>query len=605
MTRAAENGASTAGGTAVSEARDLDGPARRALFLWLWRGWMRRRLGAILAAALLMSIEGSMLGLLSYMMKPLFDHVFIAGNSDALVWVGLAIFAIFVTRAAANIAQRIIITHTSQHIIFELQTALLQHLMTLDTLFHTRNPPGALIDRIGGDTGAIRQVANVLITGVGRDVMALFSLMGVALWIDWRWTLIALIGAPLLVLPTLLVQHFIRRITRANREIAGDMSTRLDEIFHGIAPIKLNLLEAYQARRFRGLADRRIKTEIRVSIGKAAIPALIDIMSGIGFFGVLMFAGGEIIRGDKTVGEFMSFFTAMALAFDPLRRLGAISGIWMQTAVSLDRLKAVFDTEPTLRSPARPAPLPEALGDIRLDDVSLGYGDLPVLRGTSFVAEAGKTTALVGPSGAGKSTVFNVLTRLVDTEAGRVTIGGTDIRTLDLADLRGQISVVTQDATLFDESIRDNILLGRTDVSDAQLAAALEAAHIADFVAGLPQGLDTPAGPRGSSLSGGQRQRVAIARALLRDTPILLLDEATSALDAQSEAVVQAALERLSQGRTTLVIAHRLSTVRSADKIVVMAAGAVIEEGTHDALLARGGAYADLYRLQFDRADAS
>jgi ABC-type multidrug transport system fused ATPase/permease subunit len=231
--------------------------------------------------------------------------------------------------------------------------------------------------------------------------------------------------------------------------------------------------------------------------------------------------------------------------------------------------------------------------------VTLEYGDLPVLRGASFTAEAGKTTALVGASGAGKSTVFNVLTRLVDAKYGTVMINDQPTDSLALSELRSMFSVVSQDAAVFDESLRDNLLLGRTDVTDSQLQTVLDAAHVSDFLPQLPDGLDSAAGPRGSNLSGGQRQRVAIARALLRDTPILLLDEATSALDTKSEAVVQAALEKLSVGRTTLVIAHRLSTVRNADSIIVMDQGQVIDQGTHNDLLERGGLYADLYNLQF------
>jgi ATP-binding cassette subfamily B protein/subfamily B ATP-binding cassette protein MsbA len=293
----------------------------------------------------------------------------------------------------------------------------------------------------------------------------------------------------------------------------------------------------------------------------------------------------------------MSFFTAMALAFQPLRRLAGLSGTWQTAATSLERLYRLFDTQSTITTPSRPAPRP-ASTDIALEDVWLSYGGTPVLRGLSFTAEAGRTTALVGPSGAGKSTVFNLLTRMVDPDSGAVRIGGADVRTLDLATLRGMFSSVSQEATLFDETLRENILLGRQDVPATALEQALRAAHVNEFVTPLPAGLDTPAGPRGSALSGGQRQRVAIARAVLRDAPILLLDEATSALDTQSEAKVSQALDELSQGRTTLVIAHRLSTVRNADKIVVIVEGQVAEQGTHDELLAKGGAYAALCRMQ-------
>ena len=327
-------------------------------------------------------------------------------------------------------------------------------------------------------------------------------------------------------------------------------------------------------------------------------------MTGVGFLGVLVFGGAEIIAGDKTIGQFMSFFTAMSLAFEPLRRLGLMSGQWQTAAASIERIQAILNEKPTLISPANPKAPPIAAPEIKLIDVALNYGDLPVLRGTSFTAAAGKTTALVGASGAGKSTIFNVLTRLVDPASGSVTIDDTANTEMSLPDLRGLFSVVSQDAALFDETLRDNILLGRTNVSDTDLAHVLDAAHVSDFLAQMPGGLDSPAGPRGSNLSGGQRQRIAIARALLRDTPVLLLDEATSALDTKSEAIVQNALESLSNGRTTLVIAHRLSTVRNAHSIVVMDQGRVVDQGTHDELLARGGIYADLHKLQFSQEKA-
>jgi ABC-type multidrug transport system fused ATPase/permease subunit len=570
------------------------------LFGWLWRGYLGRHWVLIAVAGVLMAIEGSMMGLLSYMMKPMFDTVFIAGERTAIGWVGGIIFGIFVLRAVTSVGQKVVLTKIGAQVVFNIQTQVLGHLMKLDTLFHQAHPPGALIERVNGDSQALGQVASVVISGIGRDAVALLSLLAVVIWIDWQWTLVALLGTPIMVLPTILAQRYVRRTTLVSRRVAVGMTTRLDEIFHGIAPVKLNALEAYQTGRYRKLADERIIADVQAGLGRALIPALVDIMTGIGFCGVLIYGGSEIIDGTKTVGEFMSFFTAMALAFDPLRRLGTISGHWQAAAVSVGRLREMFETEPTLKVAANPVPLPAASGDLVLDNVTLNYGDVPVLQGTSFVAQAGKTTAIVGPSGAGKSTIFNILTRLAEPDGGRVSLGGVAIDQLDPVELRAQFSMVTQDALLFDESLRENILLGRHDVTDARLERALEAAQISTFVAGLPAGLETAAGPRGSALSGGQRQRVAIARAVLRDTPILLLDEATSALDAQSEQLVQRALETLAEGRTTLVIAHRLSTVRRADKIVVMERGRVVEQGTHDTLLARGGAYARLHALQFD-----
>lgn len=573
------------------------------LFAWLWRDYLRPYKKLFIWALVLMAIEGSMLGFLSWMIQPMFDDVFVQGETDTLWWVGLGIMMIFFVRAVSASGQRILMTRLTQLSAAAMRNHLLRHLMDLDSSYHQSNPPGQLIERVQGDVTAVNQIWAGIATGLGRDLIALVALFGVAISVDWRWTLIALIGIPFLVLPSLAAQAYVRRRSGAARELAGRMSTRLDEVFHGINPIKLNRLEQYQSDRYAALQTERVKAEVKSETGKAAVPALIDIMTGLGFLGVLIFGGSEIIAGEKTVGQFMSFFTAMSLAFEPMRRLGAMSGQWQTAAASIDRLQVILNARPTLISAPSPKTAPKGAPAIRFDAVTLEYGELPVLNAASFAVEAGKTTALVGASGAGKSTVFNVLTRLVDPKDGVVTIGDIDVQDLAIADLRSLFSVVAQDAALFDETLRDNLLLGRMDVSETTLQGVLTAAHVSDFLDKLPQGLDSPAGPRGSNLSGGQRQRVAIARALLRDTPILLLDEATSALDTKSEAVVQAALEKLSVGRTTLVIAHRLSTVRNADSIIVMDQGRVVDQGSHDDLIQRDGLYADLYNLQFKKSE--
>jgi len=573
------------------------------LFAWLWRGYLRRHAWWLLLALAIMALEGSTLGFFSLMVQPMFDEVLVGGDTGALWRVGFIICGIFILRGIAAMAHKVLLTMIAQNTAAELRADLLGHLMRLDSRFHQGRSPGELIERCQGDVAAINAVWATIITGLGRDLVALIWLFGVAISIDWRWTAVTLIAAPLLVFPSYLVQTKVRGVSRRARELASRMSTRLDEVFHGITPIKLNRLEGYQARRDAALVRQRVDAEVHTAAWQAAIPGLLDLMSGLGFLAVMLYGGSEIIAGEKTVGQFMAFFTAIGLAFDPLRRLGQLSGKWQTAAASIERIHALFAEQPTVLSPASPRTPPKGAPELRLEAVGFGYGgDMPVLRDVSFVAEAGKTTALVGASGAGKSTIFHVLTRLADPQSGRVLIDGVEARSLALSDLRALFSVVSQDAALFDESLRENILLGQ-DVPEDRLAEVLAAAHVADFLPQLDDGLDSPAGPRGSNLSGGQRQRIAIARALLRDTPILLLDEATSALDTKSEQIVHSALERLSKGRTTLVIAHRLSTVRAADKIVVMDRGRVADEGRHDDLLARGGLYADLYRMQFRTYD--
>ena len=569
------------------------------LMRWLWRDYLKKHTGLMAIAVIFMIIEGSTLGVLAKLMEPMFDRVFVGGDQGALVWVGLVLVAIFALRALATVVQKVLLTRVAQRTAADLRIDLLDRMMQQDGAFHQSHPPGFLVQRVQSDVNAVGNVWRAFITGAGRDLVGLVILMGVAIAIDPIWALLAMVGVPLMVLPAAIAQRFVRARSREARDIGASLSTRLDEVFHGIVQIKLNALEDYQARQYRELTRTFIRTEVRAAFGNSAIPAMIDIMSGIGFMAVIVYGGSEIIAGNKTIGEFMTFFTSLGFMFSPLRRLGAISGLWQMAAAALERIKELLDAPLHLRSPDKAQAAPDGPPDVTLTDVSLSYGDTKVLNGLDLTAKAGQTTALVGASGAGKSTIFNLLTRLVDPQSGSVRIGGVDTSAMTIPDLRGLFSVVTQEALLFDETLRENIVLGRENVTDEELDRVLKAAHVADFLPQLEQGLETRVGPRGSALSGGQRQRVVIARALLRDTPILLLDEATSALDAQSEQVVQDALDRLAKGRTTIVIAHRLSTIRSADKIVVMDRGRVTDEGTHDELMERGGIYADLYRLQY------
>lgn len=576
-----------------------DAPQDNRLFRRLWRDYLGRQKGLILVTFVLMALEGATLGALSRMMEPLFDRVFSAEGEKALLPVGLAIFGLFVVRALSGIGARTLVALVTQRIAARMQLDLLRHMLRLDGAFFQSHSPGVLIERVQGDTLAVQGVWSTVIAGFGRDFIGLLTLLAVALSIDVRWTIAALMGAPLLIVPSLILQRYIRRKSVQLRVEAGLRATRLDEIFHGIQAVKLNRMEDYQTNRFAQVLDRIRRAEVKTAASRVMMPAMLDIITGLGLCAVMVMAGNQITSGERTTGEFMAFFTAMTLTFQPLRKLGELSGAWQIAAASLARVYALMDRAPAETRPAISLAVPAAgAPEIRFENVSFAHGDQPVLRGLSFTAEKGKMTALVGASGAGKSTVFHLLTGMLEPQSGCITLNGVATTDMALADQRALFATVTQDAMLFDETLRENVLLGHEE-NAGRLEAALHAAHVADFLPQLQGGVEAAVGPRGSGLSGGQRQRVAIARALVQDASVLLLDEATSALDAQSETLVAEALAAAAGGRTTLVIAHRLATVRGADRIVVLDRGQLAEMGSHEELLAKGGLYAGLYRLQF------
>ena len=569
------------------------------LFKWIWSDYLKDYQGMIIIAIILMIIEGSTFGLLSYFIEPMFDQVFAKGDHTAIKWVSLSVAGIFILRAFSAFFNKLVTIYIGQKVVAAIQKNMVRHLLTFSPNFFQENSPGSLIERVRGDTAVVERIWATVLAGSFRDLIAVFSLLIVAISIDPIWAMIALLGAPLLIIPVFFLRKLIQKTSRNSRSAAADLATRLDEIFHGISSIKLINGEKREHSKFANRLNKFVTNSISSEAGVAAIPSLMDIIAGIGFVGVLTYGGYQIIEGTKTVGEFMSFFTAIALLFEPIRRLGTIGGAWQTVFTNLERIRNIFDLDADIVPSQTNQPKDvNFTNDIKFDNVHLSVNEKDILRGITFTAQAEKTTAIVGPSGAGKTTLFNLIGRLIDPDKGNVEIGNISVKDISLEKLRHNLSYVSQDSWLFDESIEENIKIGNPNASPEDYKKAILSANANDFIDEMPNKEKTPVGPRGSNLSGGQRQRIAIARAILRNTPILLLDEPTSALDNEAESQITKTISSLSGGRTTLIIAHKISTIKDSDHIIVLDNGLIIDQGTHSDLIDRCETYKSLYEIE-------
>ncbi|MEO1091240.1 MAG: ABC transporter transmembrane domain-containing protein [Pseudomonadota bacterium] len=575
-------------------------PATTRLLLdRFYRGWVHQWWRRLILVVALMVVVAATTGTYPLIINYAFELM--TAQDPRVVWLlPPLVLAVTALKGGALYAQVVTTQQLVLHVVTALRRDMFAHLVAADVARVLGEPTGSLVSRFQTDIGLIMNSLTRAATNLIRDLFTVIALLAAMLYLDWALSLVVLVIYPIAILPIVRLGERLRRVAHSVQAQAGELTAFLHEGLAGIRMVKAYRLEDYQRRRADAAFAEMADLQLRSTKARAGVDPLLEVLGGLAVGGVLAVGGWRIANGDSTVGEFTGFISALLMAAQPVRGLGTLNVVLQEGISALQRVFALLDERPNVVDRPGAAPLKLERGEVRLEGVHFTYpsGEGQAVAGIDMILPAGRTTALVGPSGAGKTTVLNLIPRFFDVSAGRVTIDGQDVRDVSLASLRDAVALVSQEVVLFDDSIGANIAFGRSGAADDAVRDAAAAAAVDRFVGSLEQGFATPVGDRGERLSGGQRQRVALARAILRDAPILLLDEATSALDAESERQVQAALDRLRRGRTTLVIAHRLSTVRGADQIVVLDGGRIVETGTHDTLLSADRLYAKLCRMQ-------
>jgi subfamily B ATP-binding cassette protein MsbA len=570
----------------------------------------RRYLWPTFSLALLFNVGyGASTGLVPLLIRYLFDDVLPSSDRQRLYLAPVVIVLVIGVRAFCQFLGSYLTESVGQSITADLRGELAARVMDLPQSYLNRHPSTVLVSRVLTDvtlakTGIVDGVSSVL-----KDGITLLALVVVAFYQDWLLSLIAFFLFPLGVLPVLRTAKKVKRHSRKGQTRLAQLAAYLQESLLGSRVVKIFGMQAYELERFQ-LENRSVRREaLRTTRAKLLNQPLMEVLGAIGFCAVLVYGGEAVINGSRTTGSFFAFLTSLYLCYAPFKGLGKANATMQQGLAAAEELFTILDTPPDPVEAAAPRQVAGLQQGLRAEGLQFAYGpDEPVIRGLDLEIPLGSTVALVGPSGGGKSTIIDLFCRFYDPTAGRISLDGIDLRELSLASLRAQIALVDQNTFLFNDSVANNIAYGQggqEGVDAGAIEAAARAANAHGFITELPEGYDTLIGENGTMLSGGQRQRIAIARALIKNAPILFLDEATSALDTASEQVVQEALDRLMQNRTTLVVAHRLSTVIHADQIVVIDGGRVVEAGRHGELLARGGVYAGLVSTQFATAVAA
>ncbi len=576
-----------------------------ALISRLGQESIRPYVGWIMFALVCMALVAGATALSAYLMKPVINDVFVGKDRGLLLPISAAVILTFAVKGLANYGQAVLMSFVGLRIVTDTQHRLYAHLMQLELGFFHDSPTGNLLSRFTIDINMMRNAVSNALTGFGKDFLTLIFLVGVMFWQDWMLALIAFVVFPIAVFPIVRLGRRMRKVTVNTQEEMGQFTTLLEQTFQGARVVKAYGMEEYEKGRVRTIAERIFNLVFKAARTRSLASPIMETLGGLAVALVIFYGGLRVIDNSMDPGSFFSFITALLLAYEPMKRLANLNASLQEGLAGAQRLFVLLDREPHIQEMPDAHELEITGGALHLDQVKFSYvSDQPALDNVTIDVPAGKTVALVGPSGAGKSTILNLIPRFYDIDGGKISIDDSDITKLTFASLRGAVALVSQDVTLFDDTIRANIAYGRPEASEEQIIEAAKNAAAHDFIVEMPDGYDTYVGERGTKVSGGQRQRLAIARAMLKNAPILLLDEATSALDTESERRIQEALKKLMQGRTTLVIAHRLSTVMDADLIHVIDQGKLTESGSHDELMALDGLYAKLYALQFSESNS-
>ncbi len=586
----------------MSPMESLPGQTSRELYLRLLKHvWPYR--GALFAGIAAMVVGGLADAALVKLTGPLIDELFVERNASLAILLPLGIVAVFLVSGLASFTSGYTTQWVASKVILDLRGAMFAKVLRLPPQFFDENTTAKLVARFTFDVNNLAAASTSVLTVLVRDTVTVLALVTILLWSNWRLTLIAFVIIPPIAVVVRAFSRRLRDMSRESQNAVGGIAEVLDESIANQRVVRVFGGQDYESARFRKAAERIRRFHMKHATAAAGTVPVTQLIVACAIAAIIYFAAGQAFAGSTNVGAFVTFIAATGMLLQPLKRLTGVNEQLQKGLAACESVFGIIDEAPEEdRGTVR---LERARGAIRFDDVSLIYrgASRPALAHVTLAIEPGETVALVGPSGSGKSSLIHLLARFYHPQSGRITLDGHDLESLTLESLRRQIALVSQNVVLFNDTVAANIAYGRADRASADdIRRAARAAHALEFIEALPSGFDTEIGENGAKLSGGQRQRLAIARAILKDAPLLLLDEATSALDTESERAVQAALEELMRGRTTIVIAHRLSTVERADRIVVLSEGRVAEAGTHAELLGRGGLYSGLHKLQFSTA---